>query len=296
MYRLLTSRNKHDKQTKSIFYALLAALLFAINSPISKLLLSHVPPTMMAGFLYLGAGIGISLMNLYQKLIGNTTTEAPLTRKELPYTIGMVLLDIVAPVCFMIGLTNTSAANASLLNNFEVIATTMIALIIFKETITKKLWLAIFCITTSCILLSLDDIGSLSFSFGSLLILIACICWGFENNCTRKLSSKNPMQIIVIKGICSGIGSIVMSFLLGERFFNISYIIFIMLLGFITYGLSLYFYIYAQRNLGAAKTSAYYAIAPFIGVIISMIIFPQIPCTSFIIAFFIMLIGTWLAL
>ena len=279
----------------AILWAVLAAALYALNSPVSKLLLDKISPTMMAAFLYLGAGIGLTIVRLVQRRMGKDQKEKPLTRKDLPYTIGMVVLDIAAPIFLMIGLTRTTAANASLLNNFEIVATSVIALCIFKEAISKRLWAAIVLVTISSIVLSVKDMSSFSFSFGSIFVLLACVCWGFENNCTRMISNKEPLQIVVIKGFGSGIGSLVIAFALGEYIPNGIYVICALLLGFVAYGLSIFFYIYAQRYLGAAKTSAYYALAPFIGVALSLVIFREVPTASFVIALLIMIAGTYLA-
>lgn len=283
------------KQFKGISFAILAAALYAISSPVSKLLLKEIPPTLMAAFLYLGAGLGMSIVGFIKHKKYKEKTEARLAKQELPFIIGMVLLDIVAPIFLMMGLTMTTSANVSLLNNFEIVATSLIALFIFKESISKRLWGAILLITVSSIILSVEDMNSFSFSFGSIFVLLACICWGLENNCTRKLSVKDPLQIVVIKGFGSGIGSLLIAIALGEQTSNIPYIILALLLGFFAYGLSIFFYIYAQRDLGAAKTSAYYAIAPFIGVGLSLIIFREIPTFSFVIALVIMVIGTYFA-
>lgn len=280
-----------NKNQKAIFFAILAAALYAVNAPVSKLLLSHIPSTMMAGLLYLGAGIGMSVMERFHK----NEKEQPLTKKELPYTVAMVLLDIAAPIFLMIGLTKCSAANASLLNNFEIVATSLIAMLIFKEAIGKRLWLAIVLVTVSSILLSVEDAGSFQFSIGSVFVLLACVCWGFENNCTRNLSSKNPAEIVIIKGFGSGIGSLVLSLLIGERYFQPGYVLMALLLGVVAYGLSIYFYIYAQRDLGAAKTSTYYAVSPFIGAGLSLLIFREVPSVIFWVALIIMAAGTYLA-
>ena len=280
---------KQKKQ--AIFYAVLAAALYAINAPVSKLLLTQIPSTMMAALLYLGAGIGMLILEKW----GRKKEEQTLTRKELPYTAAMVILDIAAPIFLMIGLTRCSAANASLLNNFEIVATSLIALMVFKEAIGKRLWLAIILVTISSILLSFEDMSSLQFSWGSLFVLLACVSWGFENNCTRMLSSKNPAQIVIIKGFGSGIGAILLSLLIGERFFRIGYIMLALLLGFVAYGLSIYFYIYAQRDLGAAKTSTYYAVSPFIGAGLSLVIFHELPSVLFVAALLIMALGTYFA-
>ena len=283
------------KQRRATFFAFLAAVLYAINSPFSKLLLDRISTTMMAAFLYLGAGIGLFIIGIIQRSAGKKEKEPPLTKKELPFTVGMVILDIAAPIFLMIGLTMTTAANASLLNNFEIVATSVIALVIFKEAISRRLWFAIVLVTVSSIILSFEDMSSLSFSYGSLFVLLACICWGFENNCTRMLSSKNPLEIVVIKGFGSGLGSFVIALIIGEKLPSIRYIACALLLGFIAYGLSIYFYIYAQRDLGAAKTSTYYDVAPFVGAGLSLLIFWDLPSLSFLVALIIMLIGTYFA-
>lgn len=284
-------RNK----TSAIFKAILAAALFGISSPVSKLLLEEVPPALMASLLYLGAGFGMIAVNTIRILSKRQKIEAKITRKETPYIVGMILLDIAAPVCLMIGLTMTTPANASLLNNFEIAATSIIALLIFKEIIGKKLWIGISLITAASILLSFEDLSSLSFSMGSVFVLLACICWGFENNCTRMLSFKDPLQVVVIKGLGSGAGSLLIALVSNQYSKSLLYILTALLLGFIAYGLSIYFYILAQRDLGAARTSAYYAVAPFIGVLLSFIIFGQHITLSFVIALVLMIIGANLA-
>ena len=261
------------------------------HAPVSKLLLEQIPSAIMAGLLYLGAGSGMYLMERFHK----NRDEQPLTRKELPYTAAMVVLDIAAPVFLMVGLSKSSAATASLLNNFEIVATSLIALFLFREAVSKRLWLAIILVTISSILLSVEDVGSLTFSWGCAFVLLACVCWGFENNCTRMLSAKNPAQIVIIKGFGSGIGALVLAAAIGERYFHIGYMALALLLGFVAYGLSIYFYIYAQRDLGAAKTSTYYAVSPFIGAGLSLLIFRQLPSGIFLFALMLMAGGTYLA-
>ena len=275
--------------------AILAAALYAINSPFSKLLLDYVPSTLMAGLLYIGAGMGMLLIASIRKATGKKPDESRLTKAELPFTIAMIVLDIAAPIFLLIGLSRTSAANASLLNNFEIAATALIALMVFREHISPRLWLGILFVTLSCALLSFEDLSSLRFSSGSLFVLLAACCWGLENNCTRKISSRDPMQIVLLKGIFSGTGSIVIGFVIGERITHFWSIPLVLLLGFVAYGLSIYFYVYAQRELGAARTSAYYAVAPFIGTFLSLIIFRSMPGAIYFIALFFMLIGAWLS-
>ena len=285
------------KKSKNIgiLLAVLAAALYALNSPLSKLLLDYLPPTLMAGFLYLGAGMGMGIIALIRRAAKKEQNELKLTRNELPYTVAMVVLDIAAPIFLLMGLNATSAANASLLNNFEIVATALIALMIFNERISPRLWGGILFVVLSCALLSFEDISSLQFSYGSLFVLLACVCWGFENNCTRKLSSKDPMQIVVIKGLGSGLGSLIIGLVLGEKISAVWSVFAVLGVGFVAYGLSIFFYVYAQRSLGAARTSAYYAIAPFIGALLSLIIFAEIPKYTFIIALVLMVIGAYLS-
>ena len=227
--------------------------------------------------------------------MGAEKNDERLTKKELPYTIAMILLDIAAPICLLYGLKSTTAANASLLNNFEIAATAVIALAVFKEAISPRLWAGIALITLSCALLSFEDISSLRFSSGSLFILLACICWGFENNCTRKISSKDPMQIVLLKGIFSGVGSVVIGLCIGERI-TVPWSVFAVLgVGLVAYGLSIFTYVHAQRLLGAARTSAYYAVAPFIGTALSLVIFREMPAYTYFIALALMMLGACLA-
>ncbi len=275
---------------KAIIFALLAAAFYAINTPLSKILLDHVPPSCMAAFLYLGAGLGVGAMYLFHWK--KERKEERICRRDLPYTVGMIVLDIFAPIFLMLGIQYGSASNASLLGNFEIVATTLIALLLFREVITKRFWLAILFITAASITLSFDGTSSLRFSFGSLFVLLATICWGFENNCTRSISEKSTYQIVVLKGIFSGTGSFIIASLVGEKLPAFPYILMAMLLGFVSYGLSIFLYIRAQRDLGAAKTSAYYAIAPFIGAFLSFVMVGEKLSFNYGVALLFMVTGT----
>ena len=282
-----------QEMRKGIMMAILAAVLYAVSSPFSKILLNEMPPTLMAGFLYLGAGVGMSLIAVSRRVRQVENTEIHLSKAEMPYTVAMILLDIAAPICMLIGLNATTAANASLLNNFEIVATALIALVVFRERISKRLWMGILFVTLSSVILSFEDVMSLEFSYGSLFVLLAAVFWGLENNCTRKLSSCNPLEIVLLKGIFSGIGSIVIGLVIRERLMNLWSVIAVMAVGIVSYGLSIYFYVHAQRLLGAARTSAYYAVSPFIAAFLSILIFGQIPEVTYFIALILMAIGAW---
>jgi drug/metabolite transporter (DMT)-like permease len=176
-------------------YAIVAAALYAINIPFSKMLLGYVEPTMMAAFLYLGAGLGMLAYRVVTKATGRAASTEPLTKKELPYTVAMVLLDIIAPILLMFGIRASKAANVSLINNFEIVATSLIALFVFKEIISKRLWIAIVLVTVASVILSFEGAGAFEFNMGSLFVFGACLCWGIENNCTRMISNKSSIRL-----------------------------------------------------------------------------------------------------
>lgn len=279
-----------QNKLKAIMFAFLAAVFYAINVPISKVLLQHVGPTTMAALLYLGAGIGIGMMSLFNKK--DREKAESLTKAELPYIVGMIVLDIAAPIFLMLGISYGSSANASLLGNFEIVATTVIALILFKEAVTKRLWVAIGLITLSSILLSFEGTDSFHFSYGSLLVIMATVCWGLENNCTRELSSKSTYQIVILKGLCSGLGALVIALIKRESFPGIGYIAIALALGFVAYGLSIFMYVRAQNVLGAAKTSAYYAVNPLIGALLAFVFLSESLSWMYVIALIVMVFGS----
>lgn len=292
-------QNTHSRQkmgNNAVAFAILAAVLYGISAPFSKLLLNTLHPALLAGLLYLGAGIGMLTWNLLQTRSRKQVVEAKLTKKDTPFVVAMIVLDIAAPISLMTGLSMTTAENASLLNNFEIVATGLLAAIFFHEAIGKRMGIAILLISAASLLLSVENASSFSFSIGSIFVLIACLCWGLENNCTRMLSLKNPLQIVVIKGFGAGTGAVLIFMIVdGDFQFSIQ-IIYALLLGFVAYGLSIYFYIKAQRELGAARTSAYYAAAPFIGVLVSWIVLGETMNETFAVALVIMILGTYLAI
>ena len=278
----------------AILFALAAAVFYAVNVPVSKILMQNIPPTFMAAFLYLGAGIGITITALFRPR--NTLTKSePLTKNDLPYVIGMIVLDIAAPILLMLGITYGTSSNASLLGNFEIAATTLIAMLVFHETVSKRLWAALTLITISGMILTFEGSESIKFSYGSLLVLGAAICWGLENNCTRMISAKNTYKIVALKGIFSGAGAFVIAVLSGENLPAVKYWVYAMILGFVSYGVSIFFYVKAQNIIGAAKTSAYYAAAPFIGALLSFMLLDESISGAYIAALGVMLAGSGLA-
>lgn len=279
-----------DRRLRAVGLALLAAVLYAVNLPFSKLLLGQVGSLTMAGLLYLGAGVGMALLSLLHR------DNAPrLGREDLAPTLGMILLDIAAPILLMLGLRGGEAASASLLGNFEIVATALFALLLFREKVNRMLWAALGCITLSCAILSFQGAESLRFSAASLLVLGAACCWGLENNCTRRLSGKSAREIVILKGFFSGGGSLCLALLAGESLPPLGTALRAMGLGFVSYGLSIFFYVRAQRDLGTARTSAYYSVNPFVGSLLALILLREGLGPGYFAALPVMLLGVGLA-
>lgn len=277
-----------------IMQALLAALFFGASAPISKLLLGDVPPVLMAALLYLGSGTGISLVKLYRRFTKDQK-EAGIRHLDLKWLAGAIVSGgILAPIILMISLQNTPASTASLLLNFEGAGTTLIALVFFRESISRRALGAILVITLASIFLSTDFRSGFGFSLGALGVILACVLWGVDNNFTRNISAKDPLTIVAWKGLVAGSFSLLLGLGLGQQLPALTIILRILLLGFICYGLSTMLFIYSMRGLGAARTSALYGTAPMAGVLLSFIIFRDPLTLLFGIAAILMVAGAWL--
>jgi len=277
-----------------IVQALLAALFFGASAPISKLLLRDVPPVLIAAFLYLGSGTGISFVKLYQRFISNQK-EAGLKRPDIIWLAGAIVSGgILAPIILMVSLKNTPASTASLLLNFEGVGTTLIALFFFHESISRRALAAILAITLASIFLSTNFGSNWGMSLGAFGVLLACVLWGVDNNFTRNISAKDPLTIVAWKGLVSGSFSLILGLLLGQKLPALVTILSILLLGFISYGLSTMLFIYSMRGLGAARTSALYGTAPLAGVLLSILIFKDPITLLFGIAAVLMVAGALL--
>lgn len=278
--------------------AILSAVLFGASTPLSKILLGQIAPIPLAAFLYIGSGIGLLIFKQIDHLIRRQGEgEALLAKKDIPWLIGAIFSGgIVAPILLMSGLRITPASTASLLLNFEGVATALIAALFFSEYIGKRVWGALVLITSASILLSLDFTSQWGFSTGAIGIIFACFCWGIDNNFTRNISLKNPFSIVVIKGFSAGLFSLFLALLLKNPIPSLKIILFAMLLGCFSYGFSLVLFVVALRNLGSARTSAFFGTAPFIGAALAFILFKGVPNIMFIISLPVMIAGTILLL
>jgi drug/metabolite transporter (DMT)-like permease len=257
--------------------ALLAAGLFGASAPLSKLLLGEMQPIPLAALLYLGSGIGmLAYRSIRRNRAQGTVIEAGVSRTDMPWLAGAVLAGgVAAPIVLLFSLRVTPAATASLLLNFEGVTTTLIAALAFKEAIGRRVWGAIGCVTLASILLSWQTGSEWGISLGAVGILCACVLWGVDNNFTRNVSAKDPTAIVTIKGLAAGSFSLVLTALLGQPLPGAGAVLGGLLLGAVSYGLSIMLFVHAMRGLGAARTSALFGAAPFVGAVLSFALFRE---------------------
>ena len=279
-----------------VLQALTAAIFFGASAPFAKLLLGDISPVYLAAFLYLGSGMGISLLKLGQRITRpSQQVEAGVKKADIKWLAGAIISGgVMAPIVLMVSLQNTPASTASLLLNFEGVGTTLIALLFFREAISRRAWTAILVITLASIFLSTNFSTGFGLSIGALGIILACVLWGLDNNLTRNISGKDPLVIVAWKGLAAGTFSFILATLLGNSLPSFTSIALTMGLGFISYGMSTMLFILSMRGLGAARTSALFGTAPLAGVLLSIFIFSESPSISYIFAGILMIGGALL--
>jgi drug/metabolite transporter (DMT)-like permease len=282
----------------SFVQALLAAALFGLSAPAAKLLLGKIEPVTLAALLYLGCGLGLMVLKLLQRAAGlRLAREASPTRADLGWLSGATLVGgVAAPIVMMVSLRQTTAAAASLLLNFESVATVLIAAVLFKEAVGRRIWTAVAFVALAGAFLSVAPGGGWAISLSSLGILLACVLWGLDNNFTQRISAKDPMVITMIKGIAAGVVTLALSRISGGRFPGLLVSLGALALGFVSYGLSIYLYILSLRGLGTARTGTLFGTAPFIGVAGSLILFRTTLTWQLLAALPLMVTGAWLLL
>jgi drug/metabolite transporter (DMT)-like permease len=281
---------------RPILFIIISASFFGISAPLAKLLLKDISPIALAGLLYLGAFAGLSLYSLLFQIKRTKAQKlAPLEKKDVPWLAGAIISGgIIAPISLMTGLTLITGFSASLLLNLEGVATVLIAVLIFRENSGKRLWLALVTMTIAGVFLSWDPNTGKFNIIGSLLIVLATVCWGIDNNLTRKISDKDPIQISLIKGLIAGTISLSLALILGNKVRLDISVFYALLLGAFSYGLSLVFFVNALRGLGASRVGAFYGFGPFIGALLSIVIFRDMTIWVIVPAFILMAVGVWL--
>lgn len=277
--------------------ALVSAILFGASTPLAKLLLGDgVAPWLLAGLLYMGSGLGLSLILLARRGLKLPAGEAPLRAADMPWLALVVATGGVAgPVLLMIGLEAITASSAALLLNLEGLATMAIAWLVFRENVDRRLLLGAAAILAGAVLLSWQA-GPHELSLGALAIAGACLAWGADNNLTRKLSSADPLQITAIKGVAAGAVNLVISLGMGARLPGPGVTASAMVIGFFGYGVSVVLFVLALRGLGAARTGAYFSTAPFLGAVLGVLLLHDHVTLALVVAGALMALGVWLHL
>ena len=250
--------------------ALGSAVLFGATAPLSKVLLGSIDPQLLAGVLYLGAGLGLAVLHLTRNAIRLPAPEAPLRRGDVPWLALVILFGgVLGPLLLMLGLNLTDAASGSLLLNLEGLTTMGIAWLVFRENVDSRLLLGAFAILIGAVVLSWEGKG-VSVDAGAAFIALACLAWGIDNNLTRKLSSSDPVQLALIKGLAAGMVNIGIAMLRGASLPGSSTLAAAAFVGFLGVGVSLVLFVFALRHLGTARTGAYFSLAPFIGALVAI--------------------------
>ena len=279
----------------SILYALAAAALFGASTPLAKSLGTGLSPVLLAGLLYLGSGIGLAGARLIRDRGWQPTG---LTSSEWPWLIGAIAFGgILGPVALMFGLTRTAGTTASLMLNLESVLTAVIAWLVFRENADRRIVLGMVAIVLGGVVLSWSDGGGASHDWtGPFAVALACLCWGIDNNLTRKVSASDALFIAGAKGLIAGVVNCGLALYLGAQVPGFVQLGPILLVGFLGYGVSLVMFVLALRGLGSARTGAYFSTAPFLGAAVALLIFGESVSAAFWIALALMAVGVWLHL
>jgi drug/metabolite transporter (DMT)-like permease len=281
----------------AVLTALLAAALFGAATPLAKTLLGSLSPFLVAGLFYLGSGIGLGCAILIQRTRrtrSERTHEGRMQAAEVPWLLGAIAAGgIAGPAFLMFGLSSTPAATSSLLLNLEGVLTAVIAWVVFRENVDLQVFLGMMAIVAGGVLLSWHP-GATAVPVGALLIVCACLCWAIDNNLTRKISTNDAMVIACLKGLVAGSVNLTIALILGAHLPSVATVAAAMATGFAGYGVSLVLFVVALRNLGTARTGAYFSVAPLFGVALSLMIWPEAPSIFFWLAAVLMALGVWL--
>jgi drug/metabolite transporter (DMT)-like permease len=272
------TRTKHDYNGPVL--ALSSAFLFGASTPFAKLLLGITDPLLLAGLLYLGSGAGLALVATGGRSLGLGRSEAPLRARDLPWLGATVMFGgIVGPALLMWGLTLTPASAGALLLNTEGLATMAIAWLVFRENVDRRILMGAMAILAGAVVLSWPEAAATGpqLSWGSVLIVLACVSWGIDNNLTRKLSAADPLQIAMIKGLAAGTVNLALGLARGAPLSGLTTLAAAAAVGFFGYGVSLVLFVLGLRHLGAARTGAYFSTAPFIGAALALPLFGETP-------------------
>src|SRR5262245_54320176 len=281
----------------AVSYALIAAVLFGLSTPLAKVLVGSIHPVVLAGLLYCGAGVGVALLRkLPRSIFGSANApEAALNRADLPWLAGAIIAGgVVGPILLLVGLTRTEASTASLLLTLEGVATALMAWFIFHESFDRRIATGMLCLALGAMVLSWSGTPTLDSIIGPLAVIGACAAWGLDNNLTRKISLADPLQIVTLKGITAGPINLLLGIAAGGAVPDLMTGLVAIIVGFLCYGVSLALFVLALRHLGSARTAAYFSTAPFFGAVAAIITLHESVTFQLAAAGALMGVGVWL--
>jgi drug/metabolite transporter (DMT)-like permease len=284
-------------KTRPVVYALLSALLFGVSTPAAKALLGAAEPAMLAGLLYCGAGVGAAVLRRLLRVVSpdGHVPQGALAKADLPWLAGAIIAGgIVGPLLLMLGLARTDAAVASLLLTLEGVATALMAWFIFHESFDRRIALGMASLVAGAVVLAWSGRPTLSSLLGPLAIVGACVAWGLDNNLTRKVSLADPLQIVELKGLIAGPFNVVLALAMGAGLPAAGPVALAGLVGLVGYGVSLALFVLALRDLGTARTGAYFSTAPFFGAATAVLFLSEPLTVQLLAAAFLMALGVWL--
>lgn len=285
---------------RGVVYALFASVLFGLTTPFSKGLLNQISPILLAGLFYLGSGLGLSVYRLAARTIQSelpSVSQPSLGRRDWKFLIGAIAAGgVVAPAMLMTGLSTIPASTASLFLNMEGVFTALLAWFFFKEHYDARIFAGMLAIVAGGAVLSFDTNNQFLPTSGVLLVLGACLGWALDNNLTRKIANADPTQVAGCKGLAAGLVNTVLALVAGAQLPAIPELLASLTIGFLGYGVSLSLYVLALRHIGAARTGAYFAVAPFIGAVVSLLVFREALSIQLLLAGGLMGLGLWLHL
>ncbi|ODB40785.1 hypothetical protein A9L43_13535 [Pseudomonas mosselii] len=279
----------------SVLYALVAAALFGASTPLAKLLGVDTPPILLAGLLYLGSGVGLTLV----RLVRDRGWQRPgLPAGEWPWLLGAIFFGgVLAPVALMFGLTRTAGATASLMLNLESVLTAVLAWVVFKENADRRIVIGMVAIVLGGVVLSWPQETTTAHDWiGPLAVAFACLCWAIDNNLTRKVSASDALFIAGSKGLAAGVVNGGLALAIGSQLPALGTLGSILLVGFLGYGVSLVLFVLALRGLGSARTGAYFSTAPFLGAAVAILMLGESVSVIFLLAAALMALGVWIHL
>jgi len=282
---------------RSIAAALAAAALFGVSTPLAKQLVVSIDPLLLAGLLYAGSGIGLGIVVVVRRMIAaRSRRAAALARADIRWLSAAIAVGgIVGPILLVFGLRATPASSASLLLNFESVLTAVVAWLVFREHVAIRTAIGMLCIAGGGVALAWPG-EALSAQGGALLIVAACACWALDNNLTRKVSAGDALSIACLKGLAAGVVNVLLAFAVGATWPAGKDAAAAALVGFFGYGVSLVLFIVALRGLGAGRTGAYFATAPFIGAAFALATGTDAVTLPLTLAGVLMAFGVWLHL